>query len=119
FAKLGQVLSTRPDLLPKQIIDELATLQEKVPPLTEEQVVEGMERDLGVAWVGVGGGFRSHRSPSDRCRYDRPGASRHAGIRRARRREGSTPDGAARHRARSRTAGTAGPQVCRAAGIAA
>src|SRR5262249_54796272 len=26
FAKLGQILSTRPDLLPKAVIDELATL---------------------------------------------------------------------------------------------
>ena len=41
FAKLGQMLSTRPDLLPPEFIEELATLQDHVPPLTEEQVVGG------------------------------------------------------------------------------
>src|SRR3990172_4933244 len=55
FAKLGQILSTRPDLLPPEFIEELATLQEHVPPLTEEQVVKGMEQELGVPWEdGVG-----------------------------------------------------------------
>ena len=32
FAKLGQILSTRPDLLPPEFIEELATLQDKVTP---------------------------------------------------------------------------------------
>jgi predicted unusual protein kinase regulating ubiquinone biosynthesis (AarF/ABC1/UbiB family)/nucleotide-binding universal stress UspA family protein len=53
FAKLGQVLSTRPDLLPTEFIDELATLQDNVPPLTEEQVVRVMEQELGVPWEDV------------------------------------------------------------------
>ena len=53
FAKLGQVLSTRPDLLPPEIIEELATLQEKVTPLTEQEVVAAMERELGVPWEDV------------------------------------------------------------------
>src|SRR6266542_2842670 len=48
FAKLGQVLSTRPDLLPPEFIEELATLQDNVPPLTEEEVVRVMEQELGV-----------------------------------------------------------------------
>ncbi len=39
FCKLGQILSTRPDLLPPEFIQELATLQDHVPPLSEEQVV--------------------------------------------------------------------------------
>lgn len=50
FAKLGQLLSTRPDLLPPELIDELSELQDAVPPLTEEQVVSVMEQDLGVPW---------------------------------------------------------------------
>jgi ubiquinone biosynthesis protein len=50
FAKLGQLLSTRPDLLPPEFIAELSELQDAVPPLTEEQVVSVMEQDLGVPW---------------------------------------------------------------------
>jgi ubiquinone biosynthesis protein len=53
FAKLGQVLSTRPDLLPVEFIEELATLQDHVNPLTEQEVVEVMERELGVPWEDV------------------------------------------------------------------
>jgi hypothetical protein len=53
FCKLGQILSTRPDLLPVEFIEELATLQDNVPPLTEAQVVEVMERELGVPWEDV------------------------------------------------------------------
>ena len=53
FAKLGQILSTRPDLLPPEYIKELATLQDNVPPLTEEQVVRVMEQELGVPWEDV------------------------------------------------------------------
>ena len=53
FAKLGQILSTRPDLLPPEFIEELATLQDSVPPLTEEQVVRVMEEELGVPWEDV------------------------------------------------------------------
>ncbi|HJY31396.1 MAG TPA: AarF/UbiB family protein, partial [Actinomycetota bacterium] len=53
FAKIGQILSTRPDLMPPEFIQELATLQDNVPPLTEEQVVRVMEQELGVPWEDV------------------------------------------------------------------
>ncbi len=53
FCKLGQILSTRPDLLPPEFIQELATLQDNVPPLSEEQVVSVMEQELGVPWEDV------------------------------------------------------------------
>src|ERR671931_126504 len=53
FAKLGQVLSTRPDLLPPEFIEELSHLQDNVPPMTEEQVVRVMEQELGVPWEDV------------------------------------------------------------------
>ncbi len=53
FAKIGQILSTRPDLLPPEFIQELATLQDDVPPLPEEQVVRVMEQELGVPWEDV------------------------------------------------------------------
>jgi ubiquinone biosynthesis protein len=53
FAKLGQILSTRPDLLPPAFVEELATLQDNVPPLTQEEVVSVMEQELGVPWEDV------------------------------------------------------------------
>ncbi|MBD0291310.1 MAG: universal stress protein [Thermoleophilia bacterium] len=53
FAKLGQILSTRPDLLPPEFADELARLQEDVAPLTEAEVVAVMERELSVPWEDV------------------------------------------------------------------
>jgi ubiquinone biosynthesis protein len=37
FMKLGQVLSTRRDLLPPDIADELAKLQDRVPPFSNEE----------------------------------------------------------------------------------
>jgi len=53
FAKLGQILSTRPDLLPPEFVQELATLQDQVTPLTESEVVAVMERELRVPWEDV------------------------------------------------------------------
>ncbi|HEX9249652.1 MAG TPA: hypothetical protein VF856_09130, partial [Gemmatimonadaceae bacterium] len=38
YIKLGQVLSTRPDLLPKPYIEELEQLQDDVSPMPFEQV---------------------------------------------------------------------------------
>ena len=37
FIKFGQVLSTRRDLLPADIADELALLQDRVPPFRSEE----------------------------------------------------------------------------------
>lgn len=53
YAKLGQVLSTRPDLLPAEYIEELAMLQDHVAPMTEEEVVQVTEQELGVPWEDV------------------------------------------------------------------
>ena len=53
FAKLGQILSTRPDLLPPAFVEELAGLQDQVTPLTEREVVSVMEQELGVPWEDV------------------------------------------------------------------
>jgi ubiquinone biosynthesis protein len=41
------VLSTRRDLLPFDIADELAMLQERVPPFPSEQAVAIIERAFG------------------------------------------------------------------------
>jgi ubiquinone biosynthesis protein len=53
FSKLGQVLSTRPDLLPPEYIDELAMLQSHVPPMPEREVVRVAEQELRVPWEDV------------------------------------------------------------------
>jgi ubiquinone biosynthesis protein len=47
FIKLGQVLSTRPDLVGKDVADELAKLQDEVPPFPFESVKTVVEEDLG------------------------------------------------------------------------
>ncbi|MDD1775279.1 MAG: AarF/ABC1/UbiB kinase family protein [Methanobacterium sp.] len=46
FIKLGQVLSTRPDLVGKEVADELAKLQDEVPPISFESVRNVVETDL-------------------------------------------------------------------------
>jgi ubiquinone biosynthesis protein len=47
FVKLGQMLSTRRDLLPDDIIEELCKLQDHVPPFPGEQAREIVERAYG------------------------------------------------------------------------
>ncbi|MBI3376161.1 MAG: ubiquinone biosynthesis regulatory protein kinase UbiB [Betaproteobacteria bacterium] len=47
FVKFGQVLSTRRDLLPADIADELAKLQDRVPPFPPEQAMAEIERSMG------------------------------------------------------------------------
>ena len=47
FVKLGQVLSTRRDLLPSDIADELAKLQDQVPPFPSDVAVASIERAFG------------------------------------------------------------------------
>jgi ubiquinone biosynthesis protein len=47
FVKLGQVLSTRRDLLPSDIADELAKLQDQVPPFPSDVAVASIEKALG------------------------------------------------------------------------
>ena len=46
YVKFGQVLSTRRDLLPLDIADELAKLQDRVPPFPSELAVAEIERSL-------------------------------------------------------------------------
>lgn len=47
FVKLGQVLSTRPDLLPPEFITELSKLQDQVPPFPFPQARAQVESSLG------------------------------------------------------------------------
>lgn len=44
FVKFGQVLSTRRDLLPVDVADELAMLQDRVPPFSSEVAIGIIER---------------------------------------------------------------------------
>jgi ubiquinone biosynthesis protein len=47
FVKFGQVLSTRRDLLPADLADQLARLQDRVPPFPSEQAVAMIEKSFG------------------------------------------------------------------------
>jgi len=47
FVKFGQMLSTRRDLLPLDIADELAKLQDQVPPFPAVQAAAEIERGIG------------------------------------------------------------------------
>lgn len=47
FIKLGQVLSTRPDLLPPAYINELVKLQDAAPPVPVELIRDVIRRELG------------------------------------------------------------------------
>ena len=48
FVKLGQLLSTRADLLPPAYLDALARLQDKVEPFPYEDVERTIREELGV-----------------------------------------------------------------------
>lgn len=47
YIKLGQVLSTRPDLIPVEFISELAKLQDRVPPFPFAEAEAIIQRELG------------------------------------------------------------------------
>ncbi|MFT4628667.1 MAG: ubiquinone biosynthesis protein, partial [Myxococcota bacterium] len=47
FVKLGQVLSVRPDILPKDVLAEFQTLQDRVRPMDASEVQLVLERELG------------------------------------------------------------------------
>ena len=47
FIKFGQALSTRPDMLPPDVAEELAKLQDQVPPFSGEEAIELIETAYG------------------------------------------------------------------------
>ena len=47
FVKFGQVLSTRRDLMPPDIADELAKLQDRVPPFPSADALAEIEKAYG------------------------------------------------------------------------
>ncbi|WP_430461027.1 ubiquinone biosynthesis regulatory protein kinase UbiB [Thalassolituus sp. LLYu03] len=47
FIKFGQILSTRPDLIPADIVKELKRLQDDVPPFASNKAIALIEEQLG------------------------------------------------------------------------
>ncbi|KAI3695358.1 hypothetical protein L1987_78354 [Smallanthus sonchifolius] len=47
FIKLGQLSSTRSDLFPREFVDELAKLQDRVPAFSPEKAKSFIEKELG------------------------------------------------------------------------
>ena len=48
FIKLGQILSTRADVIPREFIEEFSKLQDRVPSLPVEEIHEQISRELGM-----------------------------------------------------------------------
>ena len=57
FVKFGQALSTRRDLLPVDIADELAKLQDRVPPFPGDVAVAMIEKTFGRPLAEIFGSF--------------------------------------------------------------
>ena len=57
FVKFGQALSTRRDLIPVDIADELAKLQDRVPPFGSDVAVAAIESALGAKLDHIFGSF--------------------------------------------------------------
>ena len=53
FVKLGQTLSTRPDLLPEDIATELTKLQDQVPAFSEEESLEIIKEAYGAKFETI------------------------------------------------------------------
>ena len=47
FIKLGQILSNRPDLIPRELQVEFEKLQENVPPFPAQEAISSIETELG------------------------------------------------------------------------
>lgn len=53
FVKLGQILSTRPDLIPQELCDRFMTLQDRVTPIRFEEARAVIEAALGEPFEAV------------------------------------------------------------------
>ncbi len=59
FVKFGQLLSNRPDLMPRELIDELEKLQDSVPPLPGAVAEEVILKELGKSTAGIFSSFET------------------------------------------------------------
>lgn len=50
FIKVGQLLSTRPDILPDEYLTELLKLQDSIPPVPFSEALLVLEAELGKPW---------------------------------------------------------------------
>jgi len=57
FVKFGQAVSTRRDLLPADIADELAKLQDRVPPFDSAVAIASIEKAFGLPLGEIFGSF--------------------------------------------------------------
>jgi predicted unusual protein kinase regulating ubiquinone biosynthesis (AarF/ABC1/UbiB family) len=51
FIKIGQALSTRPDILSAPFLEELSKLQDQIPPFSNEVAYRFIEEELGVPYT--------------------------------------------------------------------
>ena len=79
FVKFGQLLSTRRDILPLDIADELAKLQDRVPPFPSELAIAELEKAYGKPVDQVFASFQrepvAFQSLADTARLPGPAAS--------------------------------------------
>ena len=101
FVKFGQLLSTRPDVVPPDIIVELRGLQDDVRPFPFEQAERVIEEELG---QHARAAVPRLRAGAGRGRVDRPGAPRDPAERAPRRGQGAAAGRAAEDRGRPRPA---------------
>lgn len=59
FVKAGQIISTRRDILPDDIVNELAKLQDRVPPFAGEKAIQIIEQSLNAKIHDVFSSFDS------------------------------------------------------------
>jgi ubiquinone biosynthesis protein len=59
FVKFGQILSTRPDLIPEDIAKDLAKLQDQVKPFPSEIAVSILEQAYGTSPAQIFAGFNA------------------------------------------------------------
>jgi ubiquinone biosynthesis protein len=53
FIKIGQILSTRPDILPREFIEELGLLRDRITPLPFSRVCTVLQKELGAPLESV------------------------------------------------------------------